>query len=485
MQRLFHARPEKGRDSKKTRLNSRKNGGHDKDRCNETKNRRKKRRKTFYPLRGQENSIQKLVESGRYDTQEDFTVVLQPFLRTITLPLLQDGRPDISFFAPDCFHLSQKSHSMFSRALWNNMVEHQPLGHKCFAHVHPHTLLGAITGVVTCHAQDRLYPKMSQHQICFQSLAYSACHTNDNLPPCPFPHGLVHELRPADIQVVAALGDSLTTAVGAQATGLNDVGTAWRGVSWSAGSDGSLEIHTTLPNILKKFNSNLFGASTGTLKENAGFNRAVGGATAQNLSAQARELVDLMKSSSELYSVEKYVKHLQDVLDILYKEDRSTTMINSGHYAQRTDFAVVVQPFFRNTFMPLNNDGKPDLSYFAVDCFHLSEKGHAEMAMALWNNMLEPVGHKQTYNNFMYNRSKLKCPTSEHPYFFTSRNNEGQSSGIGAESSGDVIPYWVAIVAAIVGIVAGSLIVWIWKTQKVSKHPWAGDITTEEKSTTF
>ncbi|KAL8185593.1 UNVERIFIED_CONTAM: Lysophospholipase 1, partial [Gekko kuhli] len=75
-----------------------------------------------------QSSIQKLVETGRYDTQEDFTVVLQPFLRNISLPLLQGGRPDISFFAPDCFHLSQKSHSQLSRALWNNML--QPLRNK-------------------------------------------------------------------------------------------------------------------------------------------------------------------------------------------------------------------------------------------------------------------------------------------------------------------------------------------------------------------
>lgn len=29
-----------------------------------------------------------------------------------------------------------------------------------------------------------------------------------------------------------------------------------------------------------------------------------------------------------------------------------------------------------------------DLSYFAPDCFHLSEKGHKAAAEALWNNMV-------------------------------------------------------------------------------------------------
>ncbi|XP_066479333.1 phospholipase B1, membrane-associated [Tiliqua scincoides] len=517
-------------------------------------------------VREYQNSMQKLVETGRYDTKEDFTVVLQPFLRSIRLPLLQDGRPDISFFAPDCFHLSQKSHSEFSRALWNNML--QPVGEKTISFnfmenvslscptLH-HPFLGTYKNSNGTHGKP--------NQNWGSDLSCPGQTVSQGVPTS------VHELRPADIQVVAALGDSLTTAIGAQATGLSDLGTAWRGLSWSAGSDGSLETHTTLPNILKKFNSNLVGSSTGTQKETAGFNRAVEGATAQSLPAQAYELVDLMKSSldinykedwklitifiggndlcqyclnKELYSVEKYVKHIQDTLDILYKElprafinvveimelielrriereasgcvlsgmnlcpcflnpqenspelqemkrinrdfqDRSTMMINSGRYADRKDFAIVVQPFFRNTFMPLDSDGKPDLSYFAVDCFHFSEKGYAEMAMALWNNMLEPVGHKQTYHNFTYNRSKLKCPTSEHPYFFTARNNEGQSSGMGAESSRDVVPYWVVIVAAAVGILAGSLIVWIWKIQKVRKHPWAGDMRTEEKSTAF
>lgn len=42
----------------------------------------------------------------------------------------------------------------------------------------------------------------------------------------------------------------------------------------------------------------------------------------------------------------------------------------------------------RNTFLLLSQNGKPDLSFFAADCFHFTARGYAEMAMALWNNMV-------------------------------------------------------------------------------------------------
>ena len=32
--------------------------------------------------------------------------------------------------------------------------------------------------------------------------------------------------------------------------------------------------------------------------------------------------------------------------------------------------------------------GEADTSFFSVDCFHISERTHAEMAIALWNNMV-------------------------------------------------------------------------------------------------
>ncbi len=46
-----------------------------------------------------------LVNTGRYDTKNDFTVVVQPFMARTPLPLV-DGEPDYSYFAPDCFHFS-------------------------------------------------------------------------------------------------------------------------------------------------------------------------------------------------------------------------------------------------------------------------------------------------------------------------------------------------------------------------------------------
>ncbi|NXF41495.1 PLB1 Phospholipase, partial [Nyctibius bracteatus] len=111
----------------------------------------------------------------------------------------------------------------------------------------------------------------------------------------------------------------------------------------------------------------------------------------------------------------------------------------------------------RNTFVLLSQNSKPDLSFFAADCFHFSVKGYAEMAMALWNNMLEPVGEKQTYNNFTRDRSKLKCPKPDKPFLSTLRNSEFRNSDLNLEKNESSVPYWAVIVAAVAGVLAGSL----------------------------
>jgi phospholipase B1 len=50
-----------------------------------------------------------LVDSGRYDGRDDFTVVIQPFLAKTQIPFKDNHKVDFSYFAPDCFHFSGKS----------------------------------------------------------------------------------------------------------------------------------------------------------------------------------------------------------------------------------------------------------------------------------------------------------------------------------------------------------------------------------------
>lgn len=64
----------------------------------------------------------------------------------------------------------------------------------------------------------------------------------------------VHKLRPGDIDVVAALGDSLTAATGAMATKFMELSMENRGLAWSIGGQWDWRNATTLPNILKEFN---------------------------------------------------------------------------------------------------------------------------------------------------------------------------------------------------------------------------------------
>ncbi|XP_040352326.1 phospholipase B1, membrane-associated isoform X5 [Herpailurus yagouaroundi] len=490
-----------------------------------------------------QSSMRELVESGRYDTREDFSVVLQPFFRNIRLPVLADGHLDISFFAPDCIHPSQKFHSQLSRALWANMLE--PLGRK----TDTLDLMANIS--LSCPPQNEpflrtprnsnyTYPTKPAIENWGSDFLCTEWNPSNSVPTS------VHELRPGDIKVVAAMGDSLTTALGARPSNSSDLPMSWRGVSWSIGGDGILDTHTTLPNILKKFNPHILGFSTGTLEETAGLNVAVEGARARDMPTQARDLVERMKNNPEIdlendwklitlfigsndmchycenqeaHSAGEYIRHIQQALDIFYEElprafinvvevmelaglhqgqggkcdlplaaqsnctcltrsqENSLEMqelkkmnwnFQSGisrlsywhQYLQREDFAVVVQPFFQNTLVPLNSKGGADLTFFSEDCFHFSERGHAEMAIALWNNMLEPVGHKTTSNNFTHSRTKLKCPSPESPYLHTLRNSQLLQDH---SETGPTVLSWALPVAAGGGLALGVGAVMAWR----------------------
>ncbi|XP_065123437.1 phospholipase B1, membrane-associated-like [Paramisgurnus dabryanus] len=461
-----------------------------------------------------QRAMVQLVESGRYDTHENFTVVLQPFFRNVSLPLMKDGRPDRSHFSPNCVHLSQKAHTLMAQALWNNML--QPLGNKT-----------DYTPDVPLVCPDESIPFLRTYLNSFYTYEIppptpspptnwgSDFYCEDTAPSESVPTS-VHRLRPGDIKIVAALGDAATVSLGAKAENLLQLFNMERGVSWSIGGDETLETVTTLPNILKKFNPNVFGFSKGTNEQTKGFNVAVTGAQARNIPEQVRDLITALSSSDKVNfeeywklvtlfiglndlclhchdpdsrSPQKYIDHITESLDMLYNEvprvlvnvvevpevkdvrlvhkntlgcslikesmcpcfldpeekspelremkkingdfqTETERLVYGGRYDGREDFAVVLQPFFKNSVIPKTEDGTPDLNFFSVDCAHFSERGHAEFAIGLWNNMLEPVGSKLIYHNFTHDRSKIHCPTKENPFIFTTLNSVSGNSGV-------------------------------------------------------
>ncbi|XP_072545003.1 phospholipase B1, membrane-associated [Salminus brasiliensis] len=337
----------------------------------------------------------------------------------------------------------------------------------------------------------------------------------------------VHALRPADITVVGALGDSLTAGngVGAAQNNLLDVLKEYRGLSWSVGGDSSLSSVTTLANILRQFNPSLTGFSTGEGKATttqAFLNQAVAGAKSQDLVSQARALINRMKSDSRInfqnswkvitvfiggndlcayctdtayYSATNFANRIRDALDILHSEvpravvnlvealyiiplrplhqdsslgcptwlindicpcvvkpaegsselqslininrayqSSTRNLVNSGRYDTRSDFTVVLQPFMRDLVLPLLSNGKPDRSFFAPDCFHLSQKSQALMARSLWNNMLESISSKTASLNFQAGVT-AKCPASSSSYITTSKNSRAVYQAVAAAPS--------------------------------------------------
>ncbi|TKS76262.1 Phospholipase B1, membrane-associated [Collichthys lucidus] len=460
--------------------------------------------------RAYQRSLYELVESARYDTRSDFTVVIQPFFRDIVVPKLPDGRPDRSFFSADCFHLSQRAQTQMARSLWNNMLE--PLGNKtarqdfstninlkCPTKTSPY--------IRTYNNSNYIYagPPPTPKPITNWGSDFSCV----DLAPSETVPTSVHALRPADINVVAALGDFSTAGTGAKAKNVFDLTREYRGVSWSIGGDKTLETVTTLPNILKKFNPSLKGFSKGQGSLQKGFNMAVSGAKSSEIPVQVQALIKAMRDNKAVnfekdwklvtifigendlcnycldqnnLSPKNYSHNLMLSLDMLYKEvprllvnvveplqmdplktvQKNTLgcsllqrancpcvinptenspefkemkrinleyqaeiqqLISGDRYDGKEDFAVVLQPFLQNFFIPHIGVGEADSSFFSVDCFHISERSHAEMAVALWNNMLEPVGRKQAYNNFTYDRSKIHCPSEVSPFIFTKMNS--------------------------------------------------------------
>eukprot|EP00095_Tigriopus_kingsejongensis_P006631 maker-scaffold1179_size56971-snap-gene-0.14 protein:Tk06631 transcript:maker-scaffold1179_size56971-snap-gene-0.14-mRNA-1 annotation:"phospholipase B " len=363
-----------------------------------------------------------------------------------------------------------------------------------------------------------------------------SCLFPSNVPfPCryiersKYPPQSVHRLQPGDIQVVAALGDSLTAGTGAMARDILEVRNEYRGSSFSIGGDGSWREYVTLPNILKNFNPSLYGFSQGITRVgsqdlNIGFNLAVSGDESDDTAAQATRLVYRLKSDPHVNfhedwkmvtlfvghndicshscsgfkyyedkpaSSHNYGDNVRAALDVLHEHLPRTFvnlippgniaelldiyrkplpcqishpifcpcvfdeklsepltrrrlvhflrsyhqqlrhLVQGGRYDTRDDFTVVLQPITLEAKLPrTRSHGRGprgvDLNYLSPDCFHWSQKVHAVAARALWNNLLEPLGHKST--SFNLESKPFLCPTERFPYLATAKNNARESS---------------------------------------------------------
>eukprot|EP00731_Ephydatia_muelleri_P038256 Em0695g2a len=567
-------------------------------------------------------AVQRLIDSGRYDNTDDFTVVLQPFVSGIALPnkaslLLDNGRA------------STKGHKEMAVGLWNNMYapyfytkknspaqkfgvnyaseedgqsgspnllpvylgvgvgtgvlalvvvvlvvgvvirkrrqrkegERIPLVYKKsidifirnpqtpgMARGHLLVAIATLCSAIAVNGQDNWVASLQQAINEGLTRGYVS-NTSDiqSVKPVPIPFSCepyslapaqtVNELTPADIKVVAAIGDSLTAAMGARAcTVLTDL-IEYRGVSWSIGGDDDISISGTMPNIIKKYNPGVVGYAIKTGSEdsaNARFDQAVSGAKATDLwESQISALLQRMQQDTSVnmqtdwkiitvfvggndlcdfcedqatYSAANYAAHIKNVLDLIKanfprtfvnlvhtldvtevgklrglwcdlvhsfvckcgttgsEADVAMTkqaatdyrtaledLINTGRY-EADDFTVVIQPFSMGMTPPLNTDGEPDKSYFAPDCFHFSTKGHKEMAVGLWNNMVQPLGHKaQTW----IPGEALQCPSPSAPYFYTKSNSPAlgadRSQGVAGNMAGSSL-------GAVVGVGAGVIV---------------------------
>jgi phospholipase B1 len=315
----------------------------------------------------------------------------------------------------------------------------------------------------------------------------------------------VHRLKPADIKVIGAIGDSLTAANGAGASTLLGLITEYRGISYAMGGQtNDLSKSITLPNILRQYNSKLTGFSTGSGTQssaNAKLNVAYPGHTSFEMLDQAKLLVSRVKSTVGVdfnndwklitffiggndlcdvcnnptkYNPDNFEKNLRETLDYFKAnlpralinlimtldvslivelngnvcrtmqnifcdcglqqlnttkgqskefQKRTENLVNSGRYDDSDSYTVVLHKFFKNVDPPKLPNGNADLSYFAPDCFHFSQKGHQTTAIELWNSMITPNGEKRDEWNI---GDSIKCP-GPNEFIYTNLNSKKMS----------------------------------------------------------
>ncbi|XP_030372138.1 phospholipase B1, membrane-associated-like [Scaptodrosophila lebanonensis] len=325
------------------------------------------------------------------------------------------------------------------------------------------------------------------------------------------PPSSVHRLRPGDVDIIGALGDSLTAGNGIYASNANQLTVENRGVSFAIGGHGNWKQYLTLPNILKEFNPRLYGyALTDGLASDrtSRFNVAEPAAMSRDMPYMARVLVKRLQrdphvnmerdwkmvtllignndfcldlclndrpaetvARHELNMLQTY-RYLRDnvprlILNVIQPPDLTFLMrmkrlpricsrillpfecpclyglaakrrlpklspiikqwqakdkeiVNRAEFNTET-FTINYHNFTTfDEFIELAN-GRTDLRFLSYDCFHLSQRGHAMVSNALWNNLFEPPYNKSSMDPQLMR--VFRCPTTQQPYILTRINS--------------------------------------------------------------
>uniref|UniRef100_A0A914BVS2 Transporter n=2 Tax=Acrobeloides nanus TaxID=290746 RepID=A0A914BVS2_9BILA len=108
---------------------------------------------------------------------------------------------------------------------------------------------------------------------------------------------------------------------------------------------------------------------------------------------------------------------------VLQYQQEEKNLEASGYFDTTDDFTLVIQPFFSNVTTPPLVNGTYNKQFFGPDCFHWSKYGHAIIGSYMWQNMLQPVGEKNVQANFSVPALPLGCPNQECPYIRTTKNS--------------------------------------------------------------
>jgi len=170
----------------------------------------------------------------------------------------------------------------------------------------------ALACVLVAHGQEDVFNTAFRTNISFadlppwafedgvapvDSLKFEACPTL----PAPADTDDVKNLRPGNIKIVMAMGDSITCGMSAKDTSILSM-KEYRGLAYSIGGDSGV---TTLPNLLKPYLATGYpiGLSTGvgsrTMATN-GLNAAISGAINSDMMSQATWLVQQLKANTKI-----------------------------------------------------------------------------------------------------------------------------------------------------------------------------------------